>query len=252
MTKRVICYCAIGETSYLDLALASAAQLRRLKIELPIVVFSDIDLNSNFQKRIKQLDIEIKEISLSANNPFASRLLKTLLPELIDSFDEVLYLDADLLPLQSIDSVWQSLHVSEISMVLDISPTINSCHHISLNEKQYTLNSYPQATKHFNSGVIAFHKTKPIINLFKVWEWEWLRFRKHDQLALARAAELMRISVAELPLFFNYPLGQVKNINQIPKDIILLHCFSSINSPNAVRNIFQIIKSSSTAIIPNR
>jgi hypothetical protein len=116
---RGVIYCAVNSIFYLEAAIISAAALRLLEPDLPIIIFSDLP-------EAKQLDLSQHRIQVIAFQvpPYPrlpdakdSRFTKISLA-CLSPFKETLYLDADILPLQPINSVWTFLQHSDFAMAV--------------------------------------------------------------------------------------------------------------------------------------
>jgi hypothetical protein len=110
-------------------------------------------------------------------------------------------------------------------MVVDLVPTLGLCDHISEEEKNYTLQYLPESTTHFNSGVILWRNTTQTQSLFELWNREWLKFKKQDQLALVRAINKAEFSVQSLPCIYNIsPIDAISRIeNKSVKTLAEIH-----------------------------
>jgi lipopolysaccharide biosynthesis glycosyltransferase len=241
-----VIYCAIDKWSYFEAAIISAFALHQLSPQLPIIIITNIN-QRGIQEWLLRFNIDIKIIVISENqrakNVMVSRLIKTSLNTFTD-FDETLYLDADILPLQSIEEIWSFLDNENIAMAIDMKPTISECIHISEDEKNYTLETCSADTVQFNGGVMLWRNTPDVHTLFETWHKEWNRFKQHDQLALSRAFQQSKTEITHLPYNYNYSIVwlakiyQIENVGQINNfkcykapelnTIKLLHCYKSM------------------------
>jgi hypothetical protein len=107
---------------------------------------------------------------------------------------------------------------------VDRVPTIAQCDHIDPSERTYTLQQCPGEFPQYNSGVIVWQRSAAILNLFAAWKQEWLRFKQHDQLALARALYATRQPVSVLHELDNFPVSRVTSAVIEQNQVRLLHC----------------------------
>lgn len=226
MTNRGVVYCATNSEAYLEAALISAIAFHQLEPEIPITLISDLPLLNLIPLQshgITPRFLEPEEL----NDPgfqcsqFVSRSIKTRLSR-FSPYEETLFLDADILPLRSISQVWNHLDQGDWAMVTDLMPTLDLCVHIAAEEKDYTLCHLPGTTPHFNSGVLLWRDNAQTRRVFEQWHREWLRFQKHDQLALMRAIDLAELPVTTLPATYN-----ISPIDAPLQDqpVYLLHCW---------------------------
>lgn len=146
---------------------------------------------------IKQENILIKKcVGLDAH------LIKTKCAE-FSSFDETMLCDVDLFFFKDYTNVWKYLDQGDLCMCVDCHSTVESCQHITGEDKDYTLSVIPKNAVQYNTGLVLFKKSPKIINLFKRWGDEWSRFKKYDQLALARALHYMPTGIVIIPPEYN-------------------------------------------------
>jgi len=224
MTNRGVIYCAVASVLYLEAALISAIALRQLEPEIPITIISNLPLLkllplSNY--RINFNFVEAK--NTSDNSYFSSRDIKTRLST-FTPYEETLFQGADILPLMPISPIWDYLSDTDLAMVVDRTPTVSLCDHISQSEKNYTLQFLPGSTTQFNSGVILWRDNFQTQALFQQWHEEWRQFQKHDQLALVRAIRFTQVFVASLPHIYNIVPYDAEPLLSQKRDVNLLHC----------------------------
>lgn len=223
--SRGVIYCAVRHRLYLEAALISAFTLRRWEPDLPIVIVSN--LPSLLEWRLERFGIRSTLVTIPpawcVPHALESRLLKTDLPAWSE-WAQTLYLDADVLPLRPIAPIWASLQSHPIALAVDRVPTIAQCDHIDPSERTYTLQQCPGAFPQYNSGVIVWQRSAAILNLFAAWKQEWLRFKQHDQLALARALYATRQPVSVLNELDNFPVSHVTPTVIQQNQVRLLHC----------------------------
>ncbi|NJR65042.1 MAG: hypothetical protein HC772_06520 [Leptolyngbyaceae cyanobacterium CRU_2_3] len=146
--------------------------LRKQEPAIAITLISD-------QPLLKLLPLDAYQITprfLTAdeigNGAFSSRQIKTRL-NAFTPYQESLFLDADILPLQPVADLWDYLFQTDLAMVVDRLPMISLCDHIGQEEKTYTLNCLPGTTTQFNSGVMLWRDTPAVDILFQQWHEEW-------------------------------------------------------------------------------
>lgn len=121
----------------------------------------------------------------------------------ISPYDETMILDVDLFFIKKCSEVWNYLDNSDLAMCVDYRPTVEKCNHILGEEKDYTLSIVPGNFIQYNTGILLFRKTNNIKELFKNWFNEWCKFKKFDQLALARALYFYPQKITSIPYKFN-------------------------------------------------
>lgn len=109
----------------------------------------------------------------------------------LSPFDETLYLDADTEVVSSPTAGFALLRFVDIVLSLDCDRRVGEKHnaqHVP-EERAATLAEVglDGDLLYYNSGVIFFRRSARALALFAAWHEEWLRWQKHDQLALARA-----------------------------------------------------------------
>jgi alpha-N-acetylglucosamine transferase len=72
------------------------------------------------------------------DNAMVSRWTKISLNNL-NLFDETLYLDSDVLPVQPINAIWDFFKLGDILLSPDYHPQVIKCKHIAQHEIDYTL-----------------------------------------------------------------------------------------------------------------
>jgi Nucleotide-diphospho-sugar transferase len=219
-SNRGAIYCATGSVNYLEAALISAIAFRRLNPDIPVTLVSDCQLNHALLH-----EHGITPIAIEADpNRFASRHIKTGLGRL-SPYTETLYLDADILPLKPIASIWDYLEQADLGMVRDRTPTIGQCNHIGTKERRHTLRTLPASTPQYNGGLLLWRKSSATQDLFAEWRQEWERFRKQDQLALVRALARSPVTIAPLPGHYNISPFDAARCAMPAYKITGLHCW---------------------------
>jgi hypothetical protein len=238
MNSRGVIYCATTSICYLEAALISAMALRHQEPDLSITLISDhplLELLPLEHYGITPRFLKVNEID---NSPYLSRYIKTSLNTL-SPYQETLFLDADILPLQPISELWDHLSSSDFAMVADRLPTLDLCDHIAEEEKAYTLKQLPKETVQFNSGVMLWRDTAATQTLFQQWHQEWQKFQKHDQLALMRAIATTQISVTKLPNRYNTSPRDSASVLFDKQSVHLLHCWGGMVGSGKFRQFAQ-------------
>ncbi|UBF30168.1 hypothetical protein K9N68_39180 (plasmid) [Kovacikia minuta CCNUW1] len=247
--KRGVVYCALKIPEYLEAAVISAFALRQLEPELPIVLLTDFAGVEGLG--LERFNITVKRIVLPEvwrlPDAMESRLVKTSLPELVE-FDETLYLDADVLPIQPLQPIWEFLQRGVISLAIDVNKTLAQCDHVGTEEKAYTLQRCPADSVQFNSGVMLWRRCPEVLGLFETWKEEWIRFQRQDQLALLRAIQATAIKLVELPEVYNFPAYRVTPDVIERNEVRLLHCLKGFVRIGRFRAIAQRLMPTSTAL----
>jgi Glycosyl transferase family 8 len=228
MLHRGVIYCATTQIAYLESALISAIALRSLEPTLPITIISD-------QPLLNLLPLDKHGITprflgsgeMGDRDAFFSRAIKTQLFS-YSPYQETVFLDADILPLKPLTPIWDYLNQGDWAMVLDRNPTVGDCDHIALPEKTYTLQSLPETTPHFNSGVMVWRANAATQTLFQHWHTEWQHFQKQDQLALVRAIQATQLPIVRLPITYNISPRDAAPILLKQQEVHLLHCWGGI------------------------
>lgn len=196
MPNRQIRYIAVGNISYLEMAILSARSIcANTKLDVPILIQTNLIESCSIDEHIT-----IEKIPYAFSR-FGSRNLKT---SISSRADKTLYLDCDIVAVSNIDDIWN--HES-IALAHAYYSTIEECRHAQRNELDYTLGLLPANFPHYNSGVILFDKSSE--SLFKRWHQEWIQFARHDQLALARAIYKERVTVNLLDESYNCPPDRI-------------------------------------------
>lgn len=244
MNYRGVIYSVTHDPAYVEAALISAIALRQLEPSLAITIVSD-------WPELLQIPLDSYGITVQflPACPFApahpdklatlrSRWLKTQLHR-FTPYTETLFLDADILPLSPVSSLWAYLHEVDWAMACDRLPTLDLCDHVAQPEKSYTLQQVPGSTIHFNSGVILWRNTPTTRQLFHHWHQEWLVFQNQDQLALARALHRLGVSVATLPRRYNISPFDAAPLLAAGETVPLLHCWGGMVSSGEFRDLAQ-------------
>jgi hypothetical protein len=238
MSHRGVIYSVTQSIAYLEAALISAIALRKLEPNLPITILSDHPLLDQLPLAPYNITPQKHPAPPGASSTFTSRWIKTRFNE-FTPYDETLFLDADILPLQPVSPLWDLLEDSDWAMATDRLPTIALCDHIAQPEKDYTLQIVPGQAMQYNGGVILWRRNAATDGLFDRWHREWLLFKNQDQLALARAIYSGDLPIATLPKTYN-----ISPIDAAPHfaagdPVHLLHCWGGMVGSGEFRRIAQ-------------
>jgi hypothetical protein len=247
LTRGVV-YCAINSIHYLEASIISASALRSVEPKLSIIIFSNLpeakhlDLSS---ESIQIISIQVPPYSRLAgakNSRFIKISLSSLSP-----FEETLYLDADILPLQPITPIWDFLQHGDFAMAVHPCPTLAQTSHVAKEELDYTLALCDKESTQYNGGVILWRNTAKVRVLFSVWKQEWLKFQQQDQLALIRALAALSFPVIQLPKNFNFPRTQFSLEKPQFDSVHLLHWWCGQVQTGHFRKVAQQLLPESTA-----
>ncbi len=205
-----VIYISFGEM-YRDLTTLSISSLRRFGYGGPVRILTDRQ-----DWDIDHLDCEIVDVP-SAGEGFDTQFYKTQLNKF--GFPVTLYLDADTLPISSIDQIWKELRWGDICLAHDLQSTVGSFVDVSwekLNlrrdELEHMNGPSLRELPYFNSGVMLWNQCPAIDRLFQEWHREWQRFRNLDQMALSRALSQVRPKLHTLSTVWNCPANRFPSI----------------------------------------
>jgi hypothetical protein len=236
MSHRGVIYSVTQSIAYLEAALISAIALRHLEPDLAITILSDHPLLGELPLADYNITPQTHLSPPEASSAFTSRWIKTRFNE-FTPYDETLFLDADILPLQPIAPLWDILNHSDWAMATDRLPTIALCDHIAQPEKDYTLQIVPGQARQYNGGVILWRRNNATDRLFQRWHQEWLRFQNQDQLALARAIYGTDLPIGTLPPTYNISPIDAAPLFAAGQPVHLLHCWGGMVASGEFRQI---------------
>ncbi|WP_181357579.1 putative nucleotide-diphospho-sugar transferase [Stenomitos frigidus] len=208
--------------------------LRQQEPALPITLLSDHPFLTHLPLQDYGITPRLLDRHEVDQQAFSSRSIKTRL-NAYSPYQETLFLDADILPLQPVADLWADLNESDLAMVVDRLPMVSLCDHIAQEEKAYTLQRLPGNTVQFNSGVILWRDSLATQALFQQWHKEWQQFQKHDQLALIRAIKAVQIPVMKLPMTYNISPMDAAPLMGTDNGVHLLHCWGGMVASGAYR-----------------
>lgn len=212
LKNKGVIYCISGSYLYILYEFCSMLSLRSRGYGGPILLITDISDTFSLPKSI--LGFQVKTLDVQSTSMFSQRWAKTQMDRL-SPFDVSLYLDADTLVLNPIDSIWGFAEHCDVALALDIHGTLSTCDHSSPPEWQYTSNMLQPEFPQFNTGVILWRKGQKTSEFFHQWHDEWTRFRHIDQLAAMRALYIVRPKVIVLSSKFNRHLGRIHDLTHI-------------------------------------
>ena len=224
MVDRGVIYLAVNDQSYLEAALISAVALRAQDAQLPIIVISNLPGLNHLPLERYGITPRYLGQSLAIPSLGLSRWLKTHI-NAYSPYDETLFLDADILPIGYLSSLWPYLEQGDMAMAADRMAEIGRCDHVAPEEVAFTLERLSPTTRHFNSGVMLWRRTAATDDLFSQWHREWQRFGQLDQLALARAIDVTQTSVIQLPNRYNLSPRDAEPLIKKGESIAMLHCW---------------------------
>jgi hypothetical protein len=238
MNRRGVIYCATTSVAYLEAALISAMALRQQEPEIPITLICDHPLLKLLPLQDFRITPRFLERGEIGEHAFSSRQIKTRL-NTFSPYQETLFLDADILPFQPIDALWDYLAQSDLAMVLDRLPLVSLCDHVAQDEKTYTVQQLSKDAAQFNSGVMLWRDTPAVQMLFEQWYEEWCKFQRHDQLALVRAIHQTKIAITELPKSYNTSPTDAAPLIVGEITVHLLHCWGGMVASGEFRKFAQ-------------
>jgi predicted O-methyltransferase YrrM len=169
-------YCAYGDKAR-EQAKTSIASLRAQMPTLPVAVVSDTPFPG--------ADHSIVHVEVDRG----ARAQKTRMYSL-SPFRRTLFLDADTQVLASPEPGFGLLDYGDVVLSQDPTRIFSQNHwpHLDPAEVAATRAELPtDELLYWNSGVIFFRRSERARSLFQAWHREWLRFQRHDQMALLRA-----------------------------------------------------------------
>jgi hypothetical protein len=197
-----VLYLAVGE-EHVKLAALSILFLRRFGYVGQVRVVTDAQIWPN-----KDPEIDIVRVPSSAVERGA-RNYKTQMNQF--AYPMTLLLDADTLPISSINGIWDQLQCADVSARLEL-PRVQDFIDYYWNREQETRpelelmrRSGLAAKPFYNCGAILFRKTALVDRLFDAWHGEWMRFGGRDQCAFVRAVARIGIPIHVLPRCWNMP-----------------------------------------------
>lgn len=163
-------------------------------------------------------------------HPFEGFGVKTVLPEYV-SASKVLFLDADLLVLRSLEEIWRLLDEHEFLIARDFHSTIGLAARWDMGtckwppeEIETTLQLVGFDRGYYNSGVFAWRPTEQTRKLFHIWHCEWLKHRLSSQYALVRAMDYLNFRPYELDASYNAFAGRYHSLEHAQSaGVILCH-----------------------------
>lgn len=144
--------------------------------------------------------------------------IKTLLPHYFDS-PKVLFLDADILVLNSFQRIWDMLDEHEWLIAKDVHQTVGAAARWDSAAKKWPPQELQATLKYlgfdhpyFNTGVFGWRNCERTRQLFHVWHCEWLKHRRSSQYALVRAMDYLGFQPHILPEMYNMYAGRTRSV----------------------------------------
>jgi hypothetical protein len=173
-----ILYVAYGDLAR-EACTRSIATARAFLPDFPVAVVSDAPLPDVEHVHVRRPEADV-----------GARTWKTQIYAL-SPFDETLFLDADTECVSSPQAGFDLLRLVDVVLVQDCDRRVCERHHANHDPEERTATLAEIGADgdllYYNSGVIFFKRNARTLNLFTAWYTEWQRWRKHDQLAFARA-----------------------------------------------------------------
>lgn len=138
---------AVG-ASYVAMACNAARTVKRHSPGLPVFLYTDGDISDDCFDRVVPLETPWRRSKIDA---------------MIDSpFERTLYLDVDLFAVEDISDVFRLLDRFDIALAHDQER--NSKHGRAIWRREF-----PACFPQFNSGVVAYARTEPVLTLLRAW-----------------------------------------------------------------------------------
>lgn len=179
---RGVILAATGE-QYVRMAAAAATSLKTAAPDLPIALFTDADAAAGPFDQVVRL---------------ADPWRRSKIDAMIDApFERTLFIDADVFVLTDVSDVFELLDRFDIALAHDQER--NSPHGGATWRRPF-----PACFPQFNSGVVAFRRTEPVLALLRRWR-EVVRAEDHrrDQPALRELLWESDLRIATLPPEYN-------------------------------------------------
>jgi len=190
-----VVYVAYGEPARSSV-LRSVASLRQYQPDLPVAVVADRPLDG--------LDCIMRE-----DDHVGARYAKLAVADLTP-FERTCYLDADTTVVHSLEEGFRLLDAFDLALAMDGKHTVHYVAHMTSRapfgreEVAATVKAVGTSmiTLH-NCGLMFFKKCARVRGLYRVWQEEWERFGKRDQLAFVRALHRCPVRMVTLPHCWN-------------------------------------------------
>lgn len=166
-----------------------------------------------------ELNAELVQVEVPSKKDEPSRWIKTRLDK-YSPFDTTLFLDCDVIALQNLHEIWNELGAADIALAQDVSDVEHVAPRMR-NEAAFT-RALGISGAQSNSGVLLWRRGESSQKLFEVWNREWQRFGRFDQLALLRALHETKNERATLAPRFN-SLGERTENEEIACGTVLWH-----------------------------
>jgi len=157
--NRGVLYIAFGE-NFIKEMLFSAESLKKHNPNLPITVFSDIPVNSEF------VDTWIP-IKVGHLRPKIDYIDKT-------PYEQTLFLDTDTIIDYNIEDMFELLDNFDFAGTHDLARK-----RIKYSNVMPEYRDIPYAFSELNTGVLVFKKNEKVMNLFKDWREYFYKYQKY-------------------------------------------------------------------------
>jgi len=185
-------------------------------------------------------NVILKPAPKNENTVLASRLAKISLYNYSD-FDKTIFLDSDICLLTNINDVFEALDEFDLLLTEDVQPDISKATNLLRGSQQENLDKVLSTLQsvglplqendiQYNSGLIAFRKTKDSEKLFAEFQRYFAIITENqdklllrDQGAFAAAIATVKPNMKVLPPTYNF-LSKWKDAYSINQEIKVLHC----------------------------
>jgi hypothetical protein len=238
MKKRCAVYCACQNEKFLILSLISSFELYKHNPYLDIFILTDITKYDEYEfkeigvkliilkNEIQAEIVDKKKITgFNVHGKFNNRKIKIqTFDYLPDTYDQIMFIDADILPLGDCLDIWDCLeNKNDLAFALDITEKLGDwAYYNDTEEGKYTQKICPPNQPSYNSGVFVYNNIKVAQEFLRNWFKEWQKFGVLDQLALARTIIQNKFSIFKLDQKFNFCPSLIRDNKDFDK-IVFLH-----------------------------
>lgn len=201
-----IAYIALDSVSYLGMTLMSISSLRLAGNEEPVCIITNIpDCLWSGQEELSYKPVQLTSFATKGMRSVA--YIKSHIEEL-SPYNSTLLLDADILILGSLESIW--------SGTAPVAVAIDACGSISIVRKACplwgtqeawaaTIDMVGEEAQHFNIGVLRIDKSATARTFLREWRMQIERFAPPDvdEIAFIRALHVCKTQVDILKSSFN-------------------------------------------------
>jgi Nucleotide-diphospho-sugar transferase len=208
--SRGVIFAATGP-GYVKMARNAAESVRRHCPGLPIHFFTDTDAPARCFDHVTRLE-----------HPWRRSKIDAMIAA---PFERTLFLDADVFVVADLSEIFDVLDRFDIALAHDQER--NSRHARTIWRKSFSP-SFPQ----FNSGVIAYRRTEPVIGLMRAWR-DAVRDNDmpRDQAALRELLWSSDLRIATLPPEYNMmDMSSVLRLSKASLAPRVIHHYALVNS----------------------